>query len=103
MRHLCHAIGCEKVVPPRLFMCPTHWKRLPKKHQDAIWSTYRRGQEQSKSPSVAYIAAQTQAVLTMAMLDCRSADELTKARTLADWARRKLEKYGTPAQCKSVE
>jgi hypothetical protein len=95
MTHHCHAIGCERIVPPRLFfMCPPHWKRLPKKHQGAIWSTYRRGQEISKTPSLPYIVAQTEAVLTMAILDDVTPDKIERQRALLDWAKAKLAKYG---------
>lgn len=53
-RHTCHALGCSKPCPPKMFMCKDHWMRLPKKHKDAIWSAYTTGQEVSKTPSPAY-------------------------------------------------
>jgi hypothetical protein len=55
--HHCHAIGCEVRVPPRLFMCRPHWFMLPKHLRDAIWRTYRPGQEVDKNPSPEYIEA----------------------------------------------
>ena len=56
--HTCHSPGCPRPVPPRMFMCRTHWFALPKKIQDAIWSEYRRGQEIDKRASVRYLAVQ---------------------------------------------
>jgi hypothetical protein len=26
MKHVCHAEGCEREVPPKLLMCFVHWK-----------------------------------------------------------------------------
>jgi hypothetical protein len=41
-----------------MFACPTHWRALPKKIQDAIWREYRSGQEKDKRPSLRYMAVQ---------------------------------------------
>lgn len=57
MAHHCHAIGCETVTPPRLFMCPVHWRLVSKPLQRAIWQTYQPGQEVTKLPSRAYLGA----------------------------------------------
>lgn len=56
-KHTCHWPGCGKAVPPAMWGCKGHWFTLPKHLRDLIWSTYRRGQEITKSPSPAYIAA----------------------------------------------
>lgn len=37
--------------------CKPHWFRLPKHLRDRIWATYRPGQEITKTPSAAYVAA----------------------------------------------
>jgi hypothetical protein len=55
--HLCHAPGCGTPVPPQMFACRPHWFMLPKRLRDAIWATYRRGQEITKDPSPAYLEA----------------------------------------------
>lgn len=55
MSHTCHAEGCEKGVPPRLFMCPGHWMALPKPLRDAVWEEYVTGQEVRKDPTEAYL------------------------------------------------
>lgn len=44
MAHTCHAAGCNKHVPPQMFMCKKHWFSLPKQLRDDIWETYREGQ-----------------------------------------------------------
>lgn len=62
-RHTCHATGCVRGVPPRLFMCPKHWYALPKAKQDAIWATYESGQEIRKDPSQAYLDAARDAIV----------------------------------------
>lgn len=44
MAHTCHAAGCNKHVPPEMFMCRRHWFLLPKPMRDDIWGAYRQGQ-----------------------------------------------------------
>lgn len=29
MEHTCHADMCAAVVPPKMFMCRTHWYMVP--------------------------------------------------------------------------
>lgn len=65
-RHLCHAIGCERVVPPRMLMCAPHWRMVPLGMQRAVWRTYRPGQERMKDPSSAYLDAAMAAVNAVA-------------------------------------
>ena len=60
--HLCHAPGCKTAVPPKMFACRPHWFALPKAMRDAIWATYRDGQEVTKDPSPEYLEAARAAV-----------------------------------------
>jgi len=60
--HLCHAPGCKIPVPPKMFACRGHWFALPKRLRDAIWATYRPGQEITKDPSPEYLSAALAAV-----------------------------------------
>ena len=62
MSHTCHAEGCAVAIPPRMFMCRAHWFALPKSYRDAIWATYRPGQERDKDPSLEYLSAAMAAV-----------------------------------------
>jgi hypothetical protein len=55
MKHTCHAIGCTTPVPPRMFMCASHWRMVPKPLQDLVWHYYRSGQEVDKRPSLDYV------------------------------------------------
>jgi hypothetical protein len=55
--HICHWPACGKRIPPRKWGCREHWFRLPKRLRDLIWKTYVPGQEISKTPSRAYLAA----------------------------------------------
>lgn len=57
--HHCHWPGCKKIVPPSMWGCREHWYRLPKTLRDEIWRTYVPGQEITKRPSAAYLAAAT--------------------------------------------
>lgn len=58
MSHTCHAPGCDRLVPPQMWGCPTHWFALPQKIRKAIWREYRPGQERDKDPSLRYLAVQ---------------------------------------------
>lgn len=64
--HRCHARGCETEVPPKLFMCSAHWKRVPRDLQKRVWREYRVGQEIRKDPSEAYLRATTAAIEAVA-------------------------------------
>lgn len=54
--HYCHAEGCARRVPPRMFMCRDHWYRLPKAMRDRVWELYVPGQERRMDPSPEYLA-----------------------------------------------
>ncbi|WP_428419236.1 hypothetical protein [Methylibium sp.] len=56
-KHTCHWPGCNAHVPPAMWGCKAHWFKLPKALRDRIWATYRPGQEITKTPSAAYLAA----------------------------------------------
>lgn len=66
MAHHCHATDCEKRVPPEMFMCRTHWFRLPKDLRDRIWATYRVGQCDDMNPSKEYLLVAIDAVRYLA-------------------------------------
>jgi hypothetical protein len=56
--HTCHAPGCNRLVPPKMFACKPHWFALPERIRSAIWREYRPGQELDKDPSLRYLAVQ---------------------------------------------
>lgn len=56
-RHTCHWPGCDREVRPAMWGCSPHWFAIPKPLRDGIWRTYRPGQEITKTPSDAYLAA----------------------------------------------
>lgn len=70
--HLCHAKGCPVTVPPKLLMCPTHWRMVPPAAQRAVWATYVKGQEIRKDPTDAYLAAADAAILAVAKKEGRA-------------------------------
>lgn len=55
--HTCHWPGCGKQVPPARWGCSAHWYKLPKPLRDKIWRAYDTGQEETLTPSRAYIEA----------------------------------------------
>lgn len=72
MNHYCHAEGCEIEVPPKMHMCLTHWRMVPKAVQDLIWKHYRVGQEIDKRPTIEYIATAFVSVSCVALKEGRS-------------------------------
>ena len=50
MSHHCHYPPCKKVVPRKLFMCRSHWFRLPPPLRSAVWREYNPGQEKGDAP-----------------------------------------------------
>jgi hypothetical protein len=79
VNHTCHAPGCKRLVPPKMFACKAHWFALPKKIRDAIWREYRPGQENDKNPSLRYMAVQR---LACAHLAFKPHDEVAAAQSL---------------------
>lgn len=70
-KHTCHAVGCKKVVPPKMLFCGRHWHMTPKDTQRLVWQAYRPGQEIDKRPSLVYLVVQSIAVAEVAVLDGR--------------------------------
>lgn len=67
--HICHAMGCERTVPPRYLMCRRHWFMVPKSLRKLIWQTYRPGQETDKRPSKVYLEYAKQAITMVAVFE----------------------------------
>lgn len=66
MKHTCHAVQCPTDVPPKLLMCPKHWRMVPRQLQRNVWSHYRIGQEIDKSPTREYLDAAAAAIRSVA-------------------------------------
>ena len=54
-KHHCHWTGCTEQVPPAMWGCLAHWRRLPKTLRDRIWASYQPGQEVDMTPSETYL------------------------------------------------
>jgi hypothetical protein len=78
MTHLCHAQGCQVEVPPKLLMCKRHWRMVPKPLQEAVWATYRPGQERSKDPTREYLQNAAEAIRAVAEKERRRQSDLFK-------------------------
>lgn len=74
MAHTCHAVACERVVPPAMLMCKTHWFKVPLALRNRVWSTYRDGQCDTFDPSSAYCQAAKAAVIAVAEKEGREID-----------------------------
>lgn len=82
--HLCHAVACERPVPPAILMCAAHWRMVPGELQREVWRTYRPGQERDKSPSRAYLTALKRAVDVVARQEGRRASRASAANGCAE-------------------
>jgi hypothetical protein len=69
MPHTCHAIGCNRDIPPERLMCYPHWKMVPKYLQRRVWATYRPGQCDDWQPSAEYCSAAKAAVFAVAQAE----------------------------------
>lgn len=89
MSHHCHAMNCGLAVPPRMHMCRRHWSMVPKPFQDALWVNYRRGQENSKTPTAAYLRAAANCIGAVARAERWPDDEVAREVGLYEsWAER---------------
>ena len=55
--HTCHWPGCSRQVPPALWGCAAHWRKLPLDIRMNIWQAYRIGQEETGRVSEKYLEA----------------------------------------------
>jgi hypothetical protein len=69
MTHHCHARGCSTPVRPELLMCYSHWRKVPPRLQQLVYSTYRPGQCDDKRPSKAWHDAADAAIGFVALLE----------------------------------
>lgn len=70
--HTCHARGCDIHVPPKMFMCRSHWFKVPYGLRVAIWAAYQPGQERldgSAFPSDEYLEVTREAIEIVAKKD----------------------------------
>lgn len=74
MAHTCHAIACERSVPPQMLMCRQHWFSVPLALRNRVWATYRDGQCDTFDPSSEYCKAAKAAVIAVAEKEGRTVD-----------------------------
>lgn len=53
--HTCHWPGCQKQVPPAMWGCIVHWRKLPQWLRNKVWDAYVPGQEKTLTPSEKYL------------------------------------------------
>ena len=92
MSHQCHAVGCREEIPPRLHMCPKHWRMVPGAVQQLLWKHYRPGQEVDKQPSVEYIATAFVSISCVALQEGRTPPRIVgRGRS---WCGRRNRRFG---------
>jgi hypothetical protein len=40
--HDCEVPGCGRRIARERFLCPWHWRQVPRPLQDAVWATWKR-------------------------------------------------------------
>lgn len=76
MSHTCHAVNCERNVPPRMHMCKPHWSMVPRHLQRALWAAYKPGQERRMDPSAAYLRCAAACVKAVAETEGQPAEAI---------------------------
>jgi hypothetical protein len=72
--HPCHARGCGKNIPPAYFMCPVHWRMVPRDLQARIWALYNAGQEDGEAGvSAEYLEVTDKAIVEVAAKEAQRA------------------------------
>lgn len=74
MAHTCHAVGCERSVPPQMLMCKPHWFKVPLQLRNRVWATYQDGQCDTFDPTSDYCKAAKAAVIAVAEKEGRVVD-----------------------------
>ena len=72
--HTCHAEGCDKHVPPKMFMCKPHWYKVPYGLRLAVWAEYQPGQEKldgTAFPTEEYLDVTREAIEAVAAKEGR--------------------------------
>ncbi len=85
MAHTCHAFECTKVVKPEMFMCLSHWRRVPRELQKRIWALYRPGQCDDKNISAGYAKTAKQAIVDVAAKEGKTVPEDHECLRLYDY------------------
>lgn len=67
--HTCHARGCNQECLPSKLMCTSHWKKVPKAIQAAVYRAYVPGQEIRKDPTDNYLRVAQMAIDHVAKLE----------------------------------
>jgi protein gp37 len=72
-RRRCSARACERDVAPKLFMCGTHWRMVPRRLQAAIWKHFRPGQEHDGKVTGKWLEAAQAAIEAVAQREAKLA------------------------------
>jgi len=83
MAHRCHANGCEVEVPPKILMCRRHWFMVPIALREAVWASYRPGQEIDKRPTAEYLDAADAAIAAVAGSERLAGERASEQASLA--------------------
>lgn len=69
--HVCRARECLVFCKPEHLMCASHWQKVPKQIQQAVWANYRPGHASqawmlAADAAIGYVARQERLLLTRA-------------------------------------
>jgi len=103
--HTCHATGCDKRVPPKMFACRYHWFLLPLFMRNTIMLTYRDGQCDDWMPSRKYCEAAKAAVEWLAKKENREPDVRVYVHFMlaADIREEESHKAVAAAACRAID
>lgn len=76
MAHTCHAVNCDRNVPPLMHMCGPHWSMVPRHLKAALRRAYRPGQEQRMDPTAGYLRCAAATVKAVAEAEGQPASDI---------------------------
>ena len=82
MNHTCHANFCQTVTSEKYLMCPSHWFKVPKNLQSAVWSAFKGTIATQRLDSIPYMKACAEAVEYIAKLEGKDINNFYRRRIL---------------------
>ena len=76
--HLCHVPGCRTATPPRLLMCPAHWRLVPDDIQREVYATVGKRGRLIDASWAAWWRAQTKATHAVMQAEGREPEKLAR-------------------------
>lgn len=78
----CPAVGCSRLVPPRVFACDTHMSRIPPWLRRALTAVQQEGPTRETGPTTAYRLVAARCRLAIAEVEEKPPETIADLRAL---------------------